>query len=149
MATDKERIIKKLTHGGEKPASHYVPDGTATTNPPAGLPFAPEQARALLAQAGFPGGKGFPQIQYSYYSAASGGARHWQNCRPNCNKCGATNWHRCPASPIERKSFLSANPDSISTSPPRVDRRLQHATRFRHVLSNSGNNRTGWKNVPL
>ena len=39
------------------------------------MPFDPEQARKLLAGAGFPGGKGFPRIQYTFFSASSGGSK--------------------------------------------------------------------------
>src|SRR5882672_3127314 len=75
LATDKERIIRKLTKGGEKPAFHFVPNGVAHYESPAGLAFNPEQGRKLLAEAGFPGGKGFPRFQYAFFSGAGGGGK--------------------------------------------------------------------------
>src|SRR5882672_3773356 len=73
LVTDKERIVNKITKGGEKPAAHFVPEGVARYQSPPGLGYNLEQARKLLAEAGFPGGRGFPRLQYSFYSAASGG----------------------------------------------------------------------------
>ena len=65
LAVDKERIVKKITRGGELPASHLVPDGTANYTSPEGLGYDPERARKLLAEAGYPGGKGFPRFRIS------------------------------------------------------------------------------------
>ena len=69
LATDKELIVKKITRAGEQTASHYVPNGTANYTSPGGLGYDPEQARKLLAEAGYPGGKGFPRFEYTFNSA--------------------------------------------------------------------------------
>ena len=72
LATDKERLVRKLMRGGERQAMHFVPDGVANYESPPALPFDPEQARRLLAEAGFPNGSGFPRLQFSFYSGAGG-----------------------------------------------------------------------------
>jgi oligopeptide transport system substrate-binding protein len=76
LAVDKARIIKKITRSGEKPTSHLVPPGTANYESPEGLGYDPELARKLLAEAGFPGGKGFPRFEYLFDQGASGTKLH-------------------------------------------------------------------------
>ncbi len=66
MVIDRERIVSKITRAGEVAASSMVPPGTAGYQPPEGLPHDVEAARKLLAEAGFPGGKGFPPVLYLY-----------------------------------------------------------------------------------
>lgn len=66
MAVNKEAIVKYVTRGGEMPATTLVPPGMPDYQPPEGLPFDPEEARRLLAEAGYPGGQGFPNIEYLF-----------------------------------------------------------------------------------
>jgi len=75
MVIDKERIVQRITKGGEPPASCLSPPGIANGDrpyrPPAGLPYDPPAARRLLAEAGFPGGRGFPVLLYTYNTQES------------------------------------------------------------------------------
>ncbi|MBW8864840.1 MAG: peptide ABC transporter substrate-binding protein, partial [Verrucomicrobia bacterium] len=66
LAVDKERITRRITRAGEQPAEHLVPPGTQNYHSPPGLGHDPERARKLLAEAGYPGGKGFPHFEYLY-----------------------------------------------------------------------------------
>ena len=66
LVTDKALLVKKITRAGEPPAGSLVPPGTAGYEPPPGLERDVPRARALLAEAGYPGGKGFPRIGYLY-----------------------------------------------------------------------------------
>src|SRR5262249_12823364 len=75
LATDRERIVRKLTFGGEKAADHFLPNGVANYTSPPGRKFNPAQARQLLKEAGFDGGTGFPHLQFTFYSGAGGGAQ--------------------------------------------------------------------------
>lgn len=75
LAIDKERIVKKITRGGEEPAARLVPTGTKNYLPCKGLGYDPDQARKLLAAAGYPGGKGFPHFEYLFNAAAGGGGK--------------------------------------------------------------------------
>jgi oligopeptide transport system substrate-binding protein len=64
MAVDKRRIVERITRGGERPATHLTPPGIRGYEPPAGLDYDPAGARKLLAEAGYPEGKGFPLFRY-------------------------------------------------------------------------------------
>lgn len=66
LAVDKKRIVEKITRAGELPAAGFVPPGIPGYEGTEGLGFDPEEARRLLAEAGFPGGKGFPNATYLY-----------------------------------------------------------------------------------
>jgi oligopeptide transport system substrate-binding protein len=64
LAIDKNRIVEKITRSGEQISAALVPPGTRNYQSPEGLGHDPELARKLLAEAGFPGGKGFPRFEY-------------------------------------------------------------------------------------
>lgn len=63
LALNREVITRQITRGGERPAFGYTPSGVAGYETPRPLRYDPEAARALLAEAGFPGGQGFPKLQ--------------------------------------------------------------------------------------
>jgi oligopeptide transport system substrate-binding protein len=70
MAIDKQEIVEYVTKAGQVPALSFVPPGLAGyENPPKCGKFDPEGARKLLAEAGYPGGKGFPTIEVLYNTA--------------------------------------------------------------------------------
>ncbi|HWN94933.1 MAG TPA: peptide ABC transporter substrate-binding protein, partial [Methylomirabilota bacterium] len=66
QAVDKRRIVERITRGGERVATHLTPTGIEHYRPPQGLGYDPNAARQSLEQAGYPGGKGFPRLQYLY-----------------------------------------------------------------------------------
>jgi oligopeptide transport system substrate-binding protein len=66
MAIDRERIVQKITQAGEPPAYSFTPPGTAGYQPPEMFHFDPEKARKLLADAGYPQGRGFSTVTYLY-----------------------------------------------------------------------------------
>jgi oligopeptide transport system substrate-binding protein len=76
LTIDKRRLVEKILRGGEPVADHLVPDGTAHYQPARGLGYDPEEARRLLAEAGFSGGKGFPHCSYLFDSAGGGEKIH-------------------------------------------------------------------------
>lgn len=70
MAFDKKALVEQVTKGGQIPADSFVPPSTGYT-PAKGFAFDPEAARKLLADAGYPGGKGFPSFSILYNTSAS------------------------------------------------------------------------------
>jgi oligopeptide transport system substrate-binding protein len=69
MAIDRERIVQKITQAGEPPAYSFTPPGTASGyQPPRMFDRDVQKARRLLAEAGYPDGKGFPTVTYLYDS---------------------------------------------------------------------------------
>lgn len=72
LAIDREALVSKVTMGGEKAAYAFVPPGV--NGPAPGREFRsldekliagfnPAEARKLLAEAGFPTGRGFPRVK--------------------------------------------------------------------------------------
>ena len=66
LVIDKQLIVEKITRAGEVPAFSLVPPGTAGYEPPPGLTRECERARKLLAEAGYPDGRGFPVVYYLF-----------------------------------------------------------------------------------
>jgi len=63
MAIDKMPIVQNVGKLDQPITTDYVPPHTfADYASPAGLPYDVAQARQLLADAGYPGGKGFPRL---------------------------------------------------------------------------------------
>ena len=76
LAIDRTAMVEKVAQGGQKPAVAYIPyviPGTGSDKDFRGeskdyLPVRadPEAAKKLLAEAGYPDGKGFPKVAYKY-----------------------------------------------------------------------------------
>jgi oligopeptide transport system substrate-binding protein len=67
MAIDKKQVIQIALHDQADVANGILAPGVLGYNPDVKpLPYDPAQAQKLLAQAGFPGGKGFPVLGYTY-----------------------------------------------------------------------------------
>ena len=61
LAVDRKLIVDRVAQGGQAPASGFVPQGLESYPASDRVQFNVERARQLLAQAGFPGGRGFPK----------------------------------------------------------------------------------------
>ena len=66
QAVDREALTKFVTRAGEIPTSSFVPAGLTGYEGVRGLRFDPAAARKLLAEAGYPDGKGFPKTELVY-----------------------------------------------------------------------------------
>lgn len=77
LAIDRKTIVEKITMGGQRPGTAFVCDlvpgsGSEDFRTEGGA-FLPEranvaEAKRLLAEAGYPDGKGFPHVTYKYNS---------------------------------------------------------------------------------
>jgi oligopeptide transport system substrate-binding protein len=68
LAIDRERFVRDVLKGGQVPAGHLTPPDTAGFNSRASVSYNLDAARTLLAEAGFPGGRGFPRLELLYNS---------------------------------------------------------------------------------
>ncbi|MCS7309948.1 MAG: peptide ABC transporter substrate-binding protein [Armatimonadota bacterium] len=66
-ATDKDAIVRVALMGVPQKANGILPPGVLAHDPNfQGIPYDPERARQLLAEAGYPGGKGFPTLVLTF-----------------------------------------------------------------------------------
>ncbi len=144
LAIDRSELPRVL-RGGQVPTTSWIPPGLLGHAPDIGLGYDPERARKLLAEAGFPGGKGFPRADVSYnedpdYRAVS------ENL--------AAQWRRNLGVEVtidsqEWKVYLRA----LSTDPPEIWRLGWQAdfadpdNFMSQFTTSSGNNWTRWGNA--
>jgi len=150
LAIDKERLVKRITRSGELPASSLIPAGTANYTPAQGLGYDPTLARKLLAEAGYPEGKGFPHFQYMFNAAAGGSAKMHEKVAVELQQMWRdTLGIQMELRQLEWKVYLNAQDQldyELSRSSWIGD--YNDANTFLDMfLSNSGNNRTGFKNA--
>jgi oligopeptide transport system substrate-binding protein len=150
LAVDRDRIVKKITRGGERPISHLVPNGTVNYTSPPGLDYNPALAKRLLAEAGYPDGKDFPRFEYIFNAPAGGGDKIHEDIAVELQQM----WHdtlgiNMDLRQVEWKVWLSATAH-LDYDVGRGDwiGDYDDANTFLALFqSNSGNNRTGWKNA--
>lgn len=150
MAIDRDRLVRRVTKAGEVPADHLTPDGTANYHPPHGLGYDPELARKLLAEAGYPGGKGFPHFQYMFNGAAGGAAKIHEMIAVELQEMWRENLGiQMDLQQVELK-VLYANQSLMDYDVSRSSwiGDYNDANTFLGMFtSDDGNNRTGWKNA--
>jgi oligopeptide transport system substrate-binding protein len=66
MAIDRKQIVEQVAKAGQVPAYSLVPPGIAGYESPPGFEPDVEKAKALLAEAGYPNGRGIPKITILY-----------------------------------------------------------------------------------
>ncbi|HEY8995734.1 MAG TPA: peptide ABC transporter substrate-binding protein [Lacunisphaera sp.] len=71
LALDRQVLVEKVLKGGQKAAFSFVPPGLGGYTPETRLHEDSAEARRLLAEAGFPGGKGFPSLELTSWVATS------------------------------------------------------------------------------
>lgn len=71
LAIDRRAITDGILGAGQMPAMSFTPPGLGTHTPPSMPPGDLDEARRLLAEAGFPGGGGFPRLELLYNTSES------------------------------------------------------------------------------
>lgn len=71
LAIDRESLVTNVLRGGQAPAYNFTPQGFPNYKPDVRLEGDLEEARRLLAEAGFPGGEGMPTIDILYNTSES------------------------------------------------------------------------------
>lgn len=66
LAIDRDYLVKYVMRGGEPKATQFVPPGIPGYEGAPCPDFNPDEARKLLAAAGYPGGKGFPPFEIQF-----------------------------------------------------------------------------------
>ncbi len=136
--------IVDLIQGAGIVNTSWIPKDMLAYNPAIGIKFDPEQARKWLAEAGYPGGKGFPEVSFL-----------WPDVSYNRVIAEALQsmWKQYLGIEVELmneewKVYLS----TINTNPPEIHRAGWGADfpdphNFMSLFQcNTGNNRTGWCN---
>ena len=66
MAIDRRQIVERVSKGGQEPAGNLTPPNVAGFTARAKIDSDVPGAQKLLAEAGFPGGAGFPHLELLY-----------------------------------------------------------------------------------
>lgn len=71
LAVDRDAIVKNILREDQKPATGYTPPGMGDYKPLNKISYDPARARQLLAEAGYPNGKGFPKFTIHFNTMES------------------------------------------------------------------------------
>ena len=145
LAIDRSQIVEHITLGGQQPAGFLTPPDTAGYTADAGVGHDPDAARALLAAAGFPGGRGFPELELMFNAdelnrkIATAIQQMWSRELGIQVALVSQDWKVH----LSRESNLQYAISRASWIGDYVD-----PTTFLDLFrSAGGNNRTGWKNA--
>ena len=144
LAIDRETISRTVLSGSSPAASSFTPPGCAGYVPPAHVHYDLTEARRLLAEAGFPEGKGFPAIPVQVLNDTN---------QPRIMEAIQAMWQRdlgvrITIEAFEQKVWLQ-NQQSMSHTAAMLGWNGDFAdpvTFLTLLATGNGNNWTGWSN---
>ncbi len=144
MAINRQQIVSAVTKGGQIPAYNLTPANTLGYTPTAKIPFDIKAARRLMAESGYPQGKGFPKVELLYNTSeghrkiAIAIQQMWKIALGIEIRLYNQDW----------KAFLETekNGDFSIARGGWIGDYLDPNSFLDMFLTNSGNNRTGWSN---
>jgi oligopeptide transport system substrate-binding protein len=144
LAVDRQRLVERVTLGDQRPAHAFVPQGFHGYQPPVRIGHDPERARALLAEAGYPGGRGFPQL-YLLFNTSEG---HRKIAEAVVAMWNETLGIRMQLENKEWKVYLDAQNllDFDIARAGWIGDYMDPITFLEMFTTDNGNNDTGWSN---
>jgi oligopeptide transport system substrate-binding protein len=145
MAINREQIVRDVSRGYQVAAGHFSPPGIAGFTAQAQVPYDLAAAQKLLAEAGFPGGAGFPKVEVlintneGHRLIAEAIQQMWR--KGLGIEVGVYNQE----SKVWATSMRSLNYDIARYA--WIGDYLDPSTFLDIMASDSGNNQTGWKNA--
>ena len=144
MSIDRKEIVEHVAKGGQPPAWTVTPPNTNGYTARTRIPYDVKEARRLLAEAGYPDGKGFPKVELTFNTAethrqiAIAAQQMWKSALNIDITLANVDWQVY----LDRESRL----DYQMTRAAWIGDYLDPTTFLDMFLSDSGNNRTGYKN---
>ncbi|MBT8140583.1 MAG: peptide ABC transporter substrate-binding protein [Gammaproteobacteria bacterium] len=146
LAINRQLLVDAITKGGQQAAYSFTPPDIHGYSPPQGLVrFDVDAARQLLAEAGFPGGQGFPALELLYNT--SDGHRRvavaiqqmWKQALGIDIALSNQDW-KVYLSRVQELDYDIARAGWIGDYP-------DPNTFLDMFVSEGGNNRTGWRSA--
>ncbi len=145
MSIDRDTIVKAITKGGQIPAYVYTPpDIQGYFATPGQISYDIEKARQLLAEAGYPNGQGFPEIELTYNTSdahrriAVAIQQMWKDALNIDIRLSNQDW-KVYLSRIQSMDYEMARAGWIGDYP-------DPNTFLDMFVTDGGNNQTGWSN---
>ena len=145
MTIDRESLIKHVLNNVNFPAYTLTPPGTAGYQPPVLFNFDPEGARKLLAEAGYPNGKGLPKIEILYNTNDA-----HRKIAVAIQQMWKTNLNIDVTMVNQEWKVYLDNRDTLNYSVARaawIGDYLDPNTFLNMFITGGGNNDTGWSNA--
>lgn len=143
LSLDRDQLCKFVMKAGEQPAYTYVPPGMEYT-PAAPLEYNPQKAKQLLAEAGYPDGKGLPSVEILYNTSeahktiAEALQRMWKETLNADVRLLNQDW-KVYLDTMDNRGYDMARSGWIADVADPINF-------LECYLSDGGNNRTGWSN---
>lgn len=143
-AINKDEIANYVAYGVVSPGTTLTPPGMAGYTAEAGIYFDPDEAQALLAEAGYPGGQGLPSVEILFNTSedhrriAEAIQQMWTNTLGARVTTSNQDW-KVYLSNMERLNYHVCRSGWFADF-------LDPINFLEMFVTDGGNNRTGWSN---